>query len=180
MGVLSDISASPFHVHQCKGDLGLTGCVPQVFEAIEASAKRPYQPHTLVGFHASQLLAYLAVASTPDELLSYKETWAQCSQLLNSFDSIPGHLGPLLTFQALSSPCKETLDFLAMCMNPERLGVNWSTRAEALLALDRLLSRYSGTTECKSILPRMLWSLAYRGVLFFSLSPNRRPSPPSN
>ena len=149
VGIFSDISSSPFHVHPYNGNLDLSIYVSQLLDEIKVSLKRPYQPHNLIGFHASQLLAHLAVSSNPDQLTNYKPIWVQCNQLLHSLDSIPAHLGPLLTFYALSDPCKETLDFIIMCMNSEHLGVHWSIRAEALLALDRLLSKVPETSARK-------------------------------
>ncbi|KAL5967770.1 hypothetical protein TSMEX_004468, partial [Taenia solium] len=149
VNLLAEISASPFHTQSSGGHLELSAYSSLLVDEIFAFVNRSHQPYSLIGFHASQLLAYLATTSTADQLVSHSKLLAQCNQLLTSIGGIPAHLGPLLTVYALISQNKEeALDFLASYIDPKHHCPYWSTRAEALLAVDRLLSQNTDNRTC--------------------------------
>ncbi|EUB58700.1 Thyroid adenoma-associated protein [Echinococcus granulosus] len=142
INLLSEISSSPFYTHPSGGHLDLSTCSSQLGDELIAFVNLSHQPYSLISFHTSQLLAYLAIASTSDQLKTHSKLLAQCNQLLTSIGGIPAHLGPLLTVYALVSQNKdEVLDFLARYIDPKQNCPYWSTRAEALLAVDRFLSQ---------------------------------------
>uniref|UniRef100_A0A0R3WFE8 tRNA (32-2'-O)-methyltransferase regulator THADA n=1 Tax=Taenia asiatica TaxID=60517 RepID=A0A0R3WFE8_TAEAS len=149
VNLLAEISASPFHTQSSGGLLELSAYSSLLVDEIIASVNRSHQPYSLIGFHASQLLAYLATTSTAYQLVNHSKLLAQCNQLLTSIGGIPAHLGPLLTVYALISQNKEeVLDFLASYIDPKHHCPYWSTRAEALLAVDRLLSQNTDNRTC--------------------------------
>ncbi|VDM31987.1 unnamed protein product [Hydatigera taeniaeformis] len=142
VNLLSEISAPPFHTKPNGERLELSAYSSLLVDAIIAFGNRSHRPHTLIGFHASQLLAYLATTSTSDQPLTHNKLLAHCRQLFTSNEGIPVHLGPLLTVYALISQNKEeALDCLARCIDPKHHCPYWSTRAEALLAVDRFMSQ---------------------------------------
>ncbi|KAM7532801.1 hypothetical protein Aperf_G00000128958 [Anoplocephala perfoliata] len=134
VNLLSGVSSSPYRFITHGRRLDISFSVPQLFEAIATSQDRSYQPYSLIGFHASQLLAYLTITASSDR------TWADRVPALTS--QIPKHLAPLLTVNALTSIDKDrVLDLLAGFVDLKNPEIHWSIRAEALLAVYRLLSQ---------------------------------------
>lgn len=135
INLLSNVSSSPYRFNTHGRRLDISSSVPQLFEAIITSHDRPYQPYSLIGFHASQLLVYLTITAS-----SNKISWN--GRVPNLTVQIPKHLGPLLTVKALTSIEKDrVLDLLAGCMDLKKPEIHWSIRAEALLAVYRLSSQ---------------------------------------
>ncbi|KAL5109916.1 hypothetical protein TcWFU_002228 [Taenia crassiceps] len=149
VNLLSEISASPFYTQSSGGHLELSAYSSLLVDEIIAFVNRSYQPYSLIGFHASQLLAYLLTTSTPDQMANQSELLGQCNQLFTSIGELPAHLGPLLTVYALISKNKvEALDSLSRYIDPKHRCPFWSTRAEALLAVDRFLAQSIANRTC--------------------------------
>ncbi|VDO00525.1 unnamed protein product [Rodentolepis nana] len=136
VNLLGEVSSPPYRFNGNGRCLGISSCVPQLIKEIGTSLKRPYQPYSLIGYHASQLLVSMVDAVS----------WDYQLPKLEENEALPMHLGPLLTVKALTSSDKEgILGLLAGYADPKNLDVHWSIRTEAILAVDRLLSQDRGS-----------------------------------
>ncbi|KAM3181824.1 hypothetical protein ACTXT7_013606 [Hymenolepis weldensis] len=136
VNLLMEVSSPPYRFNPNGRCLDLSSCIPQLINEVNTSMERPYQPFSLIGYHASQLLASIVHAVS----------WNYQLPKLTKDQILPMHLGPLLTVKALTSPEKEkVLDLLASYVDARNPNIHWSIRVEAILAVDRLLSQDRST-----------------------------------
>ncbi|VDD75319.1 unnamed protein product [Mesocestoides corti] len=152
VNLLADVSTSPF-CFQHRGPCPDVGAfTSRLWDELVASLTRSCQPHSMVGLHAAQLLAYVATTS-PEDLVTCNQLSPRCSQLVASERGVSTHVAPLLTVYAALSPADEhTIDLLSEYIDPTRSSCHWSTRAEALLAVNLLLTHKTGKARIRRLL----------------------------